>query len=372
MPKSFLVRGQHRPKTTQDVHEAQLDQKIPSGQRLLDSEDYSYLKDTEKVDGTKNLEKREYDEAKNKDRDIRKTPLFLPLPFEHKMYNLMLHSPGSEKFGFNNILSPLPYHSFRYQELCSPTSPAAPPLIPSPTHIINSGFPNRASSNSANSPTEPQRRDQLDGVNNFLNPTVSMLKHSVVHGVELINGGFGMKNPIIAHAQDQKIPNFHDKTSIDGQNFTCNICNKSFPLQRLLNRHLKCHSEIKRYLCTICGKGFNDTFDLKRHTRTHTGVRPYKCSTCGKAFTQRCSLESHGRKVHGFEFSYAYKERRNKLYVCEDCGHTTSDPGQHFVHLKHFHPQNPVLLKFYDKRQFKFSEMGNSSEEIIDLSVNKR
>ena len=27
----------------------------------------------------------------------------------------------------------------------------------------------------------------------------------MVHGVELINGGFGMKNPIIAHAQDQRI-----------------------------------------------------------------------------------------------------------------------------------------------------------------------
>lgn len=103
-----------------------------------------------------------------------------------------------------------------------------------------------------------------------------------------------------------------------------------------------------------------------------TGVRPYKCVTCGKAFTQRCSLESHGRKVHGFNFQYAYKERRNKLYVCEDCGHTTSDPGQHFIHLKHFHPQNPVLLKFYDKRQFKFSESSNDSEEIMDLSVTKR
>lgn len=32
-----------------------------------------------------------------------------------------------------------------------------------------------------------------------------MFQHSVVHGVELINGGFGMKNPIIAHAQDQRI-----------------------------------------------------------------------------------------------------------------------------------------------------------------------
>ena len=86
------------------------------------------------------------------------------------------------------------------------------------------------------------------------------------------------------------------------------------------------------------------------------GVRPYKCMTCGKAFTQRCSLESHGKKVHGEQFEYAFKERRNKLYVCEDCGHTTLEPGDHYLHLKNFHPQSPVLLRFYDKRQFKFAE----------------
>ena len=47
------------------------------------------------------------------------------------------------------------------------------------------------------------------------------------------------------------------------------------------------------------------------------------------------------------------QERRAKLYVCEDCGHTTTQPGQHLLHLKNYHPQSPVLLMFYDKRQFK-------------------
>lgn len=121
------------------------------------------------------------------------------------------------------------------------------------------------------------------------------------------------------------------------------MCGKRFTLARLLNRHLKCHSDVKRYLCTFCGKGFNDTFDLKRHTRTHTGkpivdstqpfhhfhhfhystltgVRPYRCLLCDKSFTQRCSLESHTLKVHGISHEYGYKERRNKMYVCEECG----------------------------------------------------
>lgn len=127
-------------------------------------------------------------------------------------------------------------------------------------------------------------------------------------------------------------------TPVPSGKFVCQVCQKVFQFQRMLNRHLKCHSEQKRHLCTFCGKGFNDTFDLKRHVRTHTGVRPYKCNLCEKAFTQRCSLESHMKKIHGVTQQYAYKERRTKLYVCEECGHTA--PSQDSL-LRHLHTQHP-------------------------------
>jgi len=182
--------------------------------------------------------------------------------------------------------------------------------------------------------------------------------------LEFVNGGHGFKNPL---AVDSNVGGHRMRTADDekskspesGPNdenkFACRQCSKSFALQRLLNRHMKCHSDIKRYLCTFCGKGFNDTFDLKRHTRTHTGVRPYKCNLCEKSFTQRCSLESHCLKVHGVQHQYAYKERRTKMYVCEECGHTTNEPEVHYLHLKENHPYSPALLKFYDKRHFKFT-----------------
>ncbi|KAK7910017.1 hypothetical protein WMY93_014701 [Mugilogobius chulae] len=125
--------------------------------------------------------------------------------------------------------------------------------------------------------------------------------------------------------------------------FSCQICQKTFQFQRMLNRHIKCHNETKRHLCNHCGKGFNDTFDLKRHVRTHTGVRPYKCNLCEKAFTQRCSLESHMKKIHGVTLKYAYKERRNKLYVCEECGHTASTQDELLVHLHSLHPHSALL-----------------------------
>ncbi len=95
------------------------------------------------------------------------------------------------------------------------------------------------------------------------------------------------------------------------------------------------------------------------------GVRPFKCNQCEKAFTQRCSLESHQRKVHGCNQTYGYKIRRNKLYVCEDCGHTSTDPTNHYEHIQNFHPYSPLLHRYYDKRQFKF----HSNNSLSDRSI---
>ena len=152
--------------------------------------------------------------------------------------------------------------------------------------------------------------------------------------LELINGGHGIKNPMVSDVpekkESEKLPPMRCEN--DPSRFACRTCGKTFGLARLLNRHMKCHSDAKRYLCTFCGKGFNDTFDLKRHTRTHTGnlqlciillhsanplllagVRPYRCHHCEKSFTQRCSLESHCLKVHGVNHQYEYKQRRSKV-----------------------------------------------------------
>nr|XP_033792266.1 transcription factor Ovo-like 2 [Geotrypetes seraphini] len=127
--------------------------------------------------------------------------------------------------------------------------------------------------------------------------------------------------------------------------YNCDMCTKVFRLQRMLNRHVKCHNQVKRHLCTFCGKGFNDTFDLKRHVRTHTGIRPYKCEICNKAFTQRCSLESHLKKIHGVQQAYAYKQRRDKLFVCEDCGYTGPSQEALYLHVSDIHPGSTFLKK---------------------------
>ncbi|XP_067949490.1 transcription factor ovo-like homolog lin-48 [Watersipora subatra] len=241
----------------------------------------------------------------------------------------------------NSFVAPLGPNPF-LNPLITPSLPQPPPVRP----MINC-FP-KPSIFPGNASAPLMRRKEVQ-------PMPFNAPKATNENIETVNGGFGIKNPL---AKNPAIQDHLLRTMVEKRedNFICKVCKKRFPLQRLLNRHVKCHSTIKRYLCTFCGKGFNDTFDLKRHTRTHTGVRPYKCSMCNKAFTQRCSLESHCKKVHNEEYDYQFKQRRSKLYVCEQCGTVNDDPEKHFLHLKDFHPGTPALQKCYDKRQFKFSK----------------
>ena len=135
----------------------------------------------------------------------------------------------------------------------------------------------------------------------------------------------------------------------------------------------------------LCGLILHFSF---HSSSTCSGVRPYKCNLCEKSFTQRCSLESHCLKVHGVAHQYDYKQRRSKvrenmqraieetfcksllaqMYVCEDCGHTTAEPEIHYLHLKDNHPYSPALLKFYDKRHFKFNN-SNFASMLLQCST---
>ena len=49
------------------------------------------------------------------------------------------------------------------------------------------------------------------------------------------------------------------------------------------------------------------------------------------------------KKIHSVTLKYAYKERRNKLYVCEECGHTAESQDELGVHLHSLHPDSPLL-----------------------------
>jgi len=229
----------------------------------------------------------------------------------------------------------------------------------------------------ATTTTPPSAPVALGQISPSVSPALHLLAQRLgiplhmLGSIEFVNGGHGIKNPFLNTARGSSSSSSPTSPYSDAHHEHLGLASPgSGPCQSTTSSDdpLKCHSDVKRYLCTFCGKGFNDTFDLKRHTRTHTGVRPYKCNHCDKSFTQRCSLESHTLKVHGIAHDYAYKERRNKIYVCEECGNTTPNPESHYMHLKTQHPYSPALAKFYDKRHFKFSDSNFPFKETVALS----
>ncbi|XP_068600303.1 putative transcription factor ovo-like protein 3 [Brachionichthys hirsutus] len=175
----------------------------------------------------------------------------------------------------------------------------------------------------------------------------------------MLRGSFYHSSPLALASRSRPRP----RSSPGSVDFVCSACHKIFPLQRMLTRHLKCHSLVKRHPCRFCGKGFNDTFDLKRHMRTHTGIRPYKCQLCEKAFTQRCSLESHMRKIHGVHQQYAYRQRRSKIFVCEDCGYTSTRPDEYFLHVRQCHPGSPALRRYYRRQAHENSNFASAEQK---------
>ncbi|XP_010770585.1 putative transcription factor Ovo-like 1 [Notothenia coriiceps] len=49
------------------------------------------------------------------------------------------------------------------------------------------------------------------------------------------------------------------------------------------------------------------------------------------------------KKIHSVAQKYAYKERRNKLYVCEECGLTSGSQDELVIHLNSLHPDSALL-----------------------------
>lgn len=73
--------------------------------------------------------------------------------------------------------------------------------------------------------------------------------------------------------------------------FPCTACDRSFPLQQLLEIHMKNHTRDRNHPCSFCSKKFFSKYDLGKHILTHTGERPYEVSLREKNFSPK-SLEN--------------------------------------------------------------------------------
>ena len=78
----------------------------------------------------------------------------------------------------------------------------------------------------------------------------------------------------------------------------CPTCGKVFKKKSNLTRHLIVHSSDKfnAFQCVLCDKTYNDQSSLERHLLSHHVGNTFKCPKCNKEFTRRDSFSRHDKK----------------------------------------------------------------------------
>lgn len=143
---------------------------------------------------------------------------------------------------------------------------------------------------------------------------------------------------------------------VSTQCFSCTCCERSFPLQQLLDIHMRQHTRERRFGCNECGKKFFSKHDLAKHIQTHTGDKPYRCVICDKSFSRATLLHRH-EKIH----------ISVPKYLCTYCDKTylnSEDLDNHMrTHKKHrpFHC-NQCDKKFAFKQGLERHELTHTAD----------
>ena len=144
--------------------------------------------------------------------------------------------------------------------------------------------------------------------------------------------------------------------SCDRSTYSCSICYRTYPSERLLREHVRRH--INTLKCPHCDLTCNGPSRLQHHIHfRHNTDTPHHCPVCQKGFkTAHClsqHLVSHGQKTFKCSFSgceYSGKTLKawqghmkkhhmpeQKQYCCHICSQCFLEGLQLSTHLKAVH-----------------------------------
>lgn len=150
--------------------------------------------------------------------------------------------------------------------------------------------------------------------------------------------------PCVAQPSNpESTSNFHQSTSqsvetnsVEGRNFVCDKCDKSFDYEDVLAEHLRCyHKVLKPYICRLCN-------------------HPDAC------YRKKFHLNTHLRKEHNFDLPInkgKVKKLPNGFYACDLCDGSFENNSKAYIHrLRHFHPRHICVhcqKSFYEPKHLK-------------------
>ena len=82
------------------------------------------------------------------------------------------------------------------------------------------------------------------------------------------------------------------KSFNEKEEYSCNVCAKSYLTKDSLRKHMLSHSD-RKLACTICYASFGTASYLKSYLKTHTGEKSYSCKLCDARFVHKGNLGYH-------------------------------------------------------------------------------
>ncbi|XP_039286674.1 zinc finger protein 98 isoform X2 [Nilaparvata lugens] len=142
------------------------------------------------------------------------------------------------------------------------------------------------------------------------------------------------------------------RVQYEEKQFECDLCDKVFSQNSLLNDHINIHSGKKGLKCEFCDKSFSRRSSLKGHVKIHTGDSPFLSENCDRRSPPKSRLKNRkplSRKnslkgpvmKHTKEFPFQKENfdkmslnsglenhARSKTFKCEFCNKILSIKGK--------------------------------------------
>ncbi|XP_049786464.1 zinc finger protein 726-like isoform X1 [Schistocerca cancellata] len=134
--------------------------------------------------------------------------------------------------------------------------------------------------------------------------------------------------------QETLIKNFDNVKDVDTEvNYTCIICNNTFPSVDLCLNHAKEHSETDKHPCSLCSTSFKTEADLVNHFKDHQ-IEEVKLKSRGKRLVcPTCNRRFNGEKTY---LQHSCITPETKQFHCKQCTKSYNSEERLAFHMK-FH-----------------------------------